>query len=352
MELARTLRGLFSFILLLMIVTGVFQTAMIEESRGLAQSTLKQNAKPLEKAAPARGGIAAGDHDPTAVASNDLPKVVAGFTPNGWEIFDAIKQFTPESLYEQIDGRAEFFLAYDVIGMTFASFVNGYDVGQFIDLSIYDMGNATNAFGVFSVERSQGEPSLELGRASYRLDANYYIWKGRFYITIIASHATGEFQRLGMDLARKVTNYLPDSNESVWGLTVLPLKDRVSGSVQYFRVDAMGLDFMRNTFIAAYRKGDNTVTALLSQGDSVESAQATVAEYVEYAKEYGRGAKHLKVGDVELISCNMGETYDVIFQKGRLIGGVWSVVESGLAVQVATELYTQLPREQLGNEMR
>jgi hypothetical protein len=340
-KLRNTLKEALSSIHLAMIITAVILGAMLEEPSGLAQSALKENATPTQ----ARREIAAPDEDPEAGVPNSLPGVVAGFTPDGWEIFDEVKQFTPESLYEQIDGRAEFFLAYDVIGMTFASFVKGLDVGQFIDLSIYDMGSATNAFGVFSVERSQGEPPLELGRVSYRLDANYYIWKGHYYITIIASHATGEFQRLGIDLARKVTDYLPDSNESVWGLIALPRKDRVSDSVQYFKVDAMGLDFMRNTYIAAYRKGGDTVTAFLSQRDSEESAKAAVAKYVEYAKEYGRGVKHLNIRGVDLISCTMGESYDVIFQKGRLMAGVWSVAERDLAIQAATELYTQLRNE-------
>ena len=62
-------------------------------------------------------------------------------------------QFGPENLYEQINGRAEYYLAYDVIGMTFASFDKSTDNSIFINLSIYDMGTPTNAFGVFSGER-------------------------------------------------------------------------------------------------------------------------------------------------------------------------------------------------------
>ena len=43
-------------------------------------------------------------------ASQNLAEAVAGVTPQGWQIFDAVKQFTPETLYEQINGRASFFL--------------------------------------------------------------------------------------------------------------------------------------------------------------------------------------------------------------------------------------------------
>jgi hypothetical protein len=279
------------------------------------------------------------------VASQSLPAMVSDSTPKGWQIFDEVKQFTPENLYEQINGRASFFIAYDMIRMTYVSFVNSDKTSQFINLSIYNMGTPTNAFGVFSAERSQGESPLELGRAGYRSDANYFIWKGQYYIRIISSEATNEFQRIGMDLARKVTDFLLDSGEQVWGLTALPLTDRMPDSVQYFKVDAMGLDFMRNTYTATYRKGNTLVTAFLSQQDSAESARAKVVRYAKYAKKYGKGTDRLRAGEVELVSCDMGGTYDVVYQKGRLIGGVSYVEDRGLAIRVAIEMWEKLRLE-------
>jgi hypothetical protein len=204
------------------------------------------------------------------------------------------------------------------------------------------MGKPTNAFGVFSAERSDGESSLDLGRAGYRADANYFIWKGQYYIQIISSEATDEFQRVGMDLARKVTDFLLDSGEQVWGLTALPPTDRIPESVRYFKVDAMGLDFMRNTYLAAYRKGNTLVTAFISMQDSVESARATVVRYTKYAKKYGKRIDRLKIKKVELVCCDMGGSYDVVFHKDRLVGGVSSVEDRGLAIRAAIEMWEQL----------
>ena len=279
------------------------------------------------------------------IASQSLAVMVAGSTPKGWQISGEVKQFTPENLYEQINGRASYFLAYDMIRMTCVSFVISDETAKFINLSIYDMGTPTNAFGVFSAERSQGEPPLNLGRVGYRSDANYFIWKGPYYVRIICSEATDEFQRIGMELARKVTDFLPDSGEQVWGLAALPLPGRIPESVQYFKVDAMGLDFMRNTYTAAYRKGNTLVTAFLSQQDTKKSAQAIEDQYAAYAQKYGKGIDRLKAGEVALVSCDMGGSYDVVFHKGRLIGGVLTVEDRGLAIRVAIELWQQLRLE-------
>ena len=279
------------------------------------------------------------------VASQNLAVTLAGFAPKGWLIFDEVKQFSPQNLYEQINGRASFFQAYDMVRMTYVSFVKDKEAAKFINLSIYDMGTPTNAFGVFSAERSQGEPPVNLGRAGYRSDANYFIWKGRYYIQIIGSDATDEFQQVGMDLARKVTGFLPDSGEQVWGLAALPLKDRIPDSIQYIKVDALGLDFMRNTYTADYRKGNTAVTVFLSRRDTTESAQAAVVRYAKYAEQYGKGIERLKSGEAEMLSCDMDGSYDVIFHKGRLIGGVSNVEERGLAIRVANEIWGQLPSE-------
>ncbi|MCJ7773150.1 MAG: hypothetical protein MUP22_08470, partial [Desulfobacterales bacterium] len=100
----------------------------------------------------------------TEDASKNLPKIVSGLTPENWKLYDTVKQFTPENLYEHINGRAEFFIAYDVVSMTFANFVKNDLNGPFVDLFIYDMGTPTNAFGVFSAERSHEGTPLKIGR--------------------------------------------------------------------------------------------------------------------------------------------------------------------------------------------
>ena len=167
-----------------------------------------------------------------------LAMIVNNLTPKHWRIYDRVMHFTAENLYEQINGRAEYYIAYDVIGMTFATFEKGGDSHFSVNLSIYDMGTPINAFGVFSGERSLETQRLELGRDAYRSGADYYIWQGQYYIQIMASITLEELKYVGFELAKKLTNLLPDSGESVWGLTVLPKANRVPQSIQYFLVDA------------------------------------------------------------------------------------------------------------------
>jgi hypothetical protein len=276
---------------------------------------------------------------------DSLTTTLSGFAPHGWELYDRVLRFTPENLYEQINGRAEFYLAYDMVEMQFASFEKEGDEIQFIDVSIYDMGTPTHAFGVFSGERTQGAPPIELGREAYRSGANYYIWKGQYYIQIVASDPGEELQQLGMGIAEKVADLVSDSGEPVWGLNALPEKDRVPQSEQFFLVDALGLDFMRNTYTASYQKADTKVEVFLSRRDSLEEAQTALTQYVEYGERYGESVERQTAGDVELVSCDMGESYDIVFQKGRLLAGVTAVENQEIAIEAAVDFWRQLNEE-------
>jgi hypothetical protein len=278
-----------------------------------------------------------------AAPQSDLSETLASLTPEGWQLFDdTVLTFSPENLYEQIDGRAEFYLAYDVVDMTFASYEEGAEAGQFIDVSVYDMGTASHAFGVFAGERTFQAPPLDLGRDSYRSGANYYVWRGQYYIQIIASDTTEELQRLGLSIGREVTAVLPDDGEVVWGLDALPRQDRVPGSEQFFLVDAMALDFMQNTYTAEYTKSGTKVTAFVSRREHAESARDALDRYVEYVERYGDAAERLTVDGVQLIACDMGDEHDVVFRKGILVGGVTAVEDRDLAIQTAVELHSQI----------
>ena len=204
------------------------------------------------------------------------------------------------------------------------------------------MGTPTNGFGVFSGERSSGFERLELGRDGYRSGANYYIWHGQYYIQIIALDTSEELKDVGVELAKKLTNSLQDKGEPVWGLTALPPKKRVPQSIQYFAVDALGLDFMRNTYTAKYHKGETELSVFLSKKNSSDSAQITLNEFTAHAKQYGKGVNFITKDNIKLVSCDMGSSYDVIFQKDSLIAGVTGVKKKDLAIQATIDLWKQL----------
>jgi len=262
--------------------------------------------------------------------------------PAEWKPLGNVTQFTADSLYEKIDGRAEQYIDYKFVRLTCLSLVNAQDSKQFIDVYLYDMGRPAQAFGVFSVERSEGLPSVSLGREGYRVEASYFFWKGRYYVQLLASGKGAELAQVGLNVARALERRLKDDGEPLWGLKALPEKDRIRGTVQYFLIDAMSLDFMKDTFIAQYRKGEAKVTAFLSKQSSLDAAVKTLVSYEAYLKKTGKVIDKRETGVYTLVTGDMGGTFDIVFRKGKLIGGVTMVETRSIGEKAALDLLAAL----------
>ena len=142
-------------------------------------------------------------------------------------------------------------------------------------------------------------------------------------------------------MAQTVADRLPDSGESVWGLSVFPPGGRVAGSIQYFMRDALSLDFLQNTFTARYVQDGAEVTAFLSRQPSEEVAVRALEAYRAYISDYGELSDRRQTGEGRLIVGDMGGFYDVVILRGDTVGGVTMVEDRALALKFAEELMAQ-----------
>ena len=262
--------------------------------------------------------------------------------PAGWKTLGGVTQFNAATLFEKIDGRAEQYLDYKFVSLSCVSLMNEQDKSQFIDIYVFDMGKPAQAFGVFSVERSEGLPAVALGREGYRAEASYFFWKGRYYVQVLASNKGTKLAQVGLSVAGTLEKRLKDDGEPIWGLTALPETDRIPGTMQYFVTDAMSLDFMKDTYIAQYRKGGAKIMAFLSKQSSPDAAVKTLTSYEAYLKKFGKVIGKQETDIYTSVTGDMGGTFDVVFRKGRLIGGVSMVESQSIAEKAALDLLAVL----------
>jgi hypothetical protein len=273
-----------------------------------------------------------------AGGTQSLEDSIARLTPKDWTLAETADTFSAENLYERINGRAELYLSYDVVSLTTATFERGENSLEYIELSVYDMGTPVNGFGIFSVERFPGDPPLDLGRLSYQSDASVYVWKGQFYIVVIASDFTEQLSQLSLEIAQQAVAFLSDEGEPVWGLSAFPQENLIQDSIQYFNADALGLEFMGQTYTAKYRHGDKEIMALLSRKKSEEAATKTVSLYAKYSEQYGNGFKDQAINGTPGILCDMRGVFDILFHKGKIVCGILSVDDPATAYASALKL--------------
>jgi len=148
-------------------------------------------------------------------------------------------------------------------------------------------------------------------------------------------------------MAGKTDAFLEDHNEPVWGLTAFSEEHRLPGTLRYFKVDAMGLDFMRNTYTAEFKWDNARTTAFLTRTESADNATLRLKQYVEHAGRFGRGAELVDEGNLTFLVCDMNGLYDVVFPEGRLLGGITAIADKTRAIETGIQ-FRKAVRQQHG----
>lgn len=272
-----------------------------------------------------------------------LAAKIEGLAPDGWKNAGRVESYVVANLYDKINGRSELFMSYDVLGLVFVSVVRNETPDQFIDVYLYDMKTVAGAFGIFSVERWPGSPSIDIGRGGSILDNDLLFWKGRYYVAVTISEDTPELRAARETIARRLATDLPDINETPWGLETLPKEGLIADSVQFFMVDALALDFMTNTFTAQYRSGALETTVFLSRQETPEKAHENLEKYAGYLNAYGSGPERNEEEGMHVLVGGIGGGYfDAVFVRGRHLAGVTNVQGRDEALRAVREFAKRL----------
>ena len=108
---------------------------------------------------------------------NDLPK------------YGEPMVFTPDTLYEYINGAAEIYLQYNFQELVAQEYEN--DAGAFMTIEIYRHDSTLNAFGIYSQERPFEGEFLNIGAQGFYENGMLNFFKGPYYVKL-NSYGLGE----------------------------------------------------------------------------------------------------------------------------------------------------------------
>jgi hypothetical protein len=272
-----------------------------------------------------------------------IARALEGLTPEGFTKKGLVERYTEANLYEKIDGRSELFQSYDVTGMTFVTFSKADDPTKFIDVFLYDMTTPLGAFGVYSVERSSGSKAIATGDSGHRTGSDLFFRKGQYYASILTSGPDEKVQKQASALADMLADRLKGEAGELWGLAMLPAKNRVDETVQYLMVDALGLDFLTNTFTAQYRDGETRFTAFVARCKSADHAAEVLTKYRAHFVEFGDRVEPAKIEAASVLFAEAGDgEFDGACQVGDVVAGVTAVKGRDAAVRAMTFLLKEL----------
>jgi hypothetical protein len=241
-----------------------------------------------------------------------------------------VTEYRDETLYDFLNGGAELYFDYDIVAVASLEYRLPEDSG--IEISVYDMGEPRNAFGIFSIFRYAGADRADIGSEAIKTPATLDFWKGRYYCKLFAFGSSDVAEGVMTALGRSVADRISEAGSEPEILGLLPGEARISGSEKYFRrhlalnniryVDSenvLGLGDRTEGATAGYRAGEHEYTGyIIGYPTSAEAGAA----FENYSSFLGAKAEERSQNGIKMFILDSGTTEAAALAGGHIVG-IW-----------------------------
>ncbi len=194
------------------------------------------------------------DDSPLSAIGEQLPEAAGQ-----WQAASRPVAYTPETIFDYIDGHAEVYLAYGFCGSIARRYLGPEGEGDIV-LDVFELASPEDAFGVFT--HDQDGEDVALGQGSLFRYGWLSFWKGPFFVSIYAEGESDEARDAVFELGRGVAAAIPTVGSLPAIVSLLPSRGLDPRSVRYLHdptILAVHLPFDGGQIL---RLGPNAVAAL------------------------------------------------------------------------------------------
>ena len=188
--------------------------------------------------------------------------------------------YTPDNLWDFIDGAAETYLSYNFEDLHVAEYKKGRNV---IKLEIYRHKDNIQAFGIYSSERSPSFRFINIGGQGYKADGSLNFFKGKFYVKIRTYSKSEKILQSLETLALKVADMLPGESVMPKALSEFPEMGKKKNEETYIRESVLGHEFLQDAFKAMYEVNDMSFSIFLIDKSSPDESRKVITSYLSNA---------------------------------------------------------------------
>ena len=263
----------------------------------------------------------------SSVSSGDGDSVLeqvdafAGFSEMGESEY-----YSPDTLYEKINGRAPAYLGFNFQQLAFRTFSIDDQEGQYVDVFIYQMDTPVNAFGIFSLEREAGAQAVEFVSDGYRSEMGFFYRQANAYVQVIASDFSDAVMDETARFSEILATLIPADDTGVGAAAMLPSENQISGSLSYIQAYAYGLEQLNDVFEARYQIGELEFPffGMKSDSDTLASAFEGVTAFFT---DYGTVLETNEIAGAKVLVAESFGQFSIVFLTSDSIGGVMNADE-------------------------
>jgi len=249
--------------------------------------------------------------------------------------------FSPATLSDKIDGKAELYLAAGFTAMA----CRGYRAGNArIDAYLYRMKSPDAAFAAFSGQRRPGATQSPLAKNAALTENALFLISGRDYLEVIADRA--DAKPALETLARAVLAGLApakgtagpagaSATADIPPQELFPKAGLKADSVRLAVADAFGCQGLTNMYTAEYEAG---ATAFLSRRKDAAEARAQAALYRKFLTDNGYAVQDAAGAPAGAAVLAMEGSVEILFTRGRALAGIHDAPDRDAALRAAAAL--------------
>lgn len=233
----------------------------------------------------------------------------------GWQKKGAAETYSPENLYQYIDGAAENFLSYDFKQLAVQNYAN--DQGQALSAEIYFHGTTENAFGIYSSEKPTIGNYFELGSQGYAETGILNFLCSAYYVKLSGFELGQDNQGILATLGRAMVSKINAKVALPEILKAFPGAGKIPNSERFILNNFLGHAFLHAAYVADYQvEGQNFQLFIISAGSEKE-ARIMLEKYAALAKE--KAQHNIQPGGLTINDPYNGPIQ--IFWRGKFICG-------------------------------
>jgi hypothetical protein len=229
----------------------------------------------------------------------------------GWKQEDAARAYTPDNLYEYMDGASEGYFIYGFTAMKGITCASG---DSKITIDISGMGDSENAYGMLASMLDPRLPLEKIGVAGQISPQRLLFVKGKYYVELTA-HPEKDFTPQLKAYASIIEKNIKEQGSIPKTISWFP-QEHLSGDTNAVRMvpeSVLGLKILKSGYTGQYDFGK----AFIVKESSPESA----AQIIVKLKEKFGETKPVKIADEAFTSNDKYLKRICIFRKGSVIGG-------------------------------
>jgi hypothetical protein len=242
---------------------------------------------------------------------------------NGWKLEGKPQIFSPQTLYEYINGAADLYLAYEFQDLNVAEYKGDKKAG--VTVEIYRHQDPTQAFGIYSQERLANAQLMDLGAQGYREPNVINFISGPFYVKISGVNTGEEDEKILLPFAQKMEEILGGKTSLPPLLALFPAEGKKKNSGKFIAKDFLGYPFFSSGYTTDYEVAGNKFKIFVIEGQDLEDCRGMMEKYLQQA---GRDTKQVSEGIYQVKDRYHGEVG--IFWKEKTIWGILDLKDPNL----------------------